>query len=101
MVESTISSGQHGKAYAKTTVTSTVNQQETRIRGSSEIVCRQTHGSHSDKPQNCGIDENFLIWFIGFVEGDGSFVVGKRGLSFEITQSYYDIDLLHNIAQAL
>jgi len=35
------------------------------------------------------------------MEGDGSFVVGKKGLSFEITQSYYDIDLLHNIAQVL
>ena len=38
---------------------------------------------HSSKPSKA-----FLEWFIGFTEGDGSFIVPKRGgLQFVITQS--------------
>lgn len=44
----------------------------------------------------------FLQWFIGFTEGEGSFVVAKRGdLSFVITQSSEDINVLNYIVKNL
>lgn len=40
----------------------------------------------------------FLEWFIGFTEGDGSFIVPKRGgLQFVITQSSSDVQVLNYI----
>ena len=44
----------------------------------------------------------FLEWFIGFTEGEGSFIVAKRGdLSFVITQSTIDIQSLNYIKDNL
>jgi hypothetical protein len=44
----------------------------------------------------------FLTWLIGFAEGDGSFVVSKRGdLSFFITQDSRDIQVLNMIKYTL
>jgi Cytochrome C and Quinol oxidase polypeptide I/LAGLIDADG endonuclease len=44
----------------------------------------------------------FLEWFIGFTEGDGSFILAKRGdLAFVITQSTFDIQVLNNIKNQL
>lgn len=43
------------------------------------------------------IDEEFLIWFIGFVEGDGSFIVSKNKVYFDVTQKLQDIKVLYNI----
>lgn len=44
----------------------------------------------------------FLQWFIGFSEGEGSFIVAKRGdLSFVITQSTVDINSLNYIKDNL
>lgn len=44
----------------------------------------------------------FLTWFIGFVEGDGSFIVAKRGdISFVITQDSRDIQVLNMIQDVL
>ena len=46
--------------------------------------------------------EEFLNWFIGFTEGDGSFIVNKRGdLAFVITQSTSDIQVLTFIKDIL
>ncbi len=51
--------------------------------------------------------DQFLIWLIGFTEGDGSFVVSKRKqtirkeLQFIITQSTEDIAILHYIQNNL
>ena len=46
--------------------------------------------------------KEFLIWFIGFTEGEGSFVVNNRGdLAFVVTQSTTDIRLLHFIKETL
>jgi hypothetical protein len=43
-------------------------------------------------------DKSFLEWFIGFSEGEGSFIVAKRvDLSFVITQSSSDIEVLNYI----
>ena len=45
---------------------------------------------------------SFLEWFIGFTEGDGSFIVSTRGnLMFVITQSTVDIKVLHYIEREL
>jgi len=46
--------------------------------------------------------KRFLEWFIGFSEGEGSFIVAKRGdLSFVITQSTTDIKSLNYIKDNL
>jgi hypothetical protein len=45
-----------------------------------------------------GIDEKFKWWFIGFAEGDGSFILNKYGyLEFKITQSSIDAQILFYI----
>jgi hypothetical protein len=45
---------------------------------------------------------NFLTWFIGFTEGDGSFIINKRGdLAFCITQSTSDIQVIEFIQETL
>lgn len=44
----------------------------------------------------------FLSWFIGFTEGEGSFIVNNRGdLCFVITQSNVDIEVLEFIKETL
>lgn len=41
---------------------------------------------------------NFLQWFIGFSEGEGSFILAKRGdLAFVVTQSTLDVQVLNYI----
>jgi hypothetical protein len=47
------------------------------------------------------IDKQFLIWFIGFVEGDGSFVISKQKVYFDLTQNLKDINLLYKIKNTL
>lgn len=47
-------------------------------------------------------NNQFLIWFIGFTEGDGSFVITKQNnLAFIITQSTNDIQILQQIQNML
>jgi len=47
-------------------------------------------------------DSRFLEWLIGFSEGEGSFILAKRGdLSFVITQSSTDIEVLNYIKNNL
>lgn len=46
--------------------------------------------------------QDFLEWFIGFTEGDGSFVTAARGdMSFIFTQSSSDVQVLHYIQTML
>ena len=53
-------------------------------------------------PNNRNPNKEFLEWFIGFSEGDGSFILAKRGdFSFVITQSTEDINCLNYIKQNL
>ena len=50
------------------------------------------------KPNNKLPDKEFLEWFIGFFEGDGSFLLPKRGdISIVILQSEKDINILKYI----
>ena len=53
------------------------NQQETLniIKGSSETTCRTT------------FNLDILLWFIGFLEGDGCFIYSNKRLFFIITQN--------------
>jgi hypothetical protein len=47
-------------------------------------------------------DDKFKLWFIGFVEGDGSFIINKDGyLEFRITQSSKDAQILFMIKKEL
>lgn len=47
-------------------------------------------------------NSSFLTWLIGFTEGDGSFIVAKRGdFSFVITQDTRDIQVLNVIQREL
>lgn len=51
---------------------------------------------------NYPIDNEFLDWFLGFSEGDGSFIRAKRGdISFVITQDLRDIQILNLIQNVL
>ena len=53
-------------------------------------------------PNHLQPSKDFLCWFIGFTEGEGSFVVNNRGdLSFIITQSTSDINILYYIQDIL
>lgn len=46
--------------------------------------------------------QEFLEWFVGFFEGDGSFILVKRGdVSVVITQSEKDIEILNKIKNTL
>lgn len=53
-------------------------------------------------PKNTLPSAKFLTWFIGFTEGEGSFIVNNRGdLCFVITQSKIDIFILEHIKEIL
>lgn len=47
--------------------------------------------------------DTFLSWFVGFAEGDGSFVTIERGkiCMFVVTQSCEDVEILHHIQKSL
>lgn len=53
-------------------------------------------------PNNIKPKTSFLEWFIGFSEGDGSFIVNSRGTPvFVITQNTYDLQILEHIKNTL
>ncbi len=53
-------------------------------------------------PNDIPPSENFLTWFIGFTEAEGSFIINNRGdLGFVITQSNTDIKVLEFIKETL
>lgn len=87
-----------------------VNQQETLWqnsyhKGSSETVRKITFQFKSfitQKPEHkVTYSKSFLTWFIGFVEGDGSFVISKGKVYFDLTQDLKDIHLLYKIKTTL
>lgn len=52
------------------------------------------------KPYHSIPDQAFLEWFVGFFEGDGSFVLSKRGdIAIVVTQSSKDLEILNLIQQ--
>jgi LAGLIDADG endonuclease len=87
----------------------------TETKGTSETTRGLTFDFSFYKKKLCEhkpkIDQNFLEWFIGFTEGDGSFIVKKRivkktgkirlSLSFDITQTLNDVQVLYKIKTVL
>lgn len=62
-----------------------------KSEGSSETTCEAIN-----------INNKFKWWFIGFTEGDGSFIINKNGyLEFKITQSSVDAQILFYIKKFL
>ncbi len=60
------------------------------IKDSSETTCEAI------------FNNNFKWWFIGFTEGDGSFILNKNGyLEFKVTQSSVDAQILFYIKKEL
>lgn len=54
------------------------------------------------KPHNFIPDQQFLEWFVGFFEGDGSFVLSKKGdIAIVVTQSSKDLKILNLIKDKL
>jgi hypothetical protein len=47
------------------------------------------------------INPDFLDWFIGFTEGDGSFIISNNKIYFDITQTLSDIQVLYYIKKEL
>jgi hypothetical protein len=84
-----------------------VNQQETSSdnEGSSEATRDITYEfneySNLIPQQKKKVNRQFLEWFIGFTEGDGSFIVSKDKIYFDITQSISDIQVLYYIKKEL
>lgn len=53
-------------------------------------------------PNSTKPSKSFLEWFIGFTEGEGSFVLSKKGdMSFVVTQSCSDVNVLNYIKDNL
>lgn len=84
-----------------------VNQQETSLsnEGSSETIRDMTYEfdeySNLIPEHKKKVNTQFLEWFIGFTEGDGSFIVSKDKVYFDITQSISDIQVLYYIKKEL
>lgn len=65
--------------------------------GSSETTCGTLRTFYS-----FNFNSHFKYWFIGFTEGDGSFIVNKNGyLEFKVTQSSTDAQILFYIKKEL
>ena len=59
-------------------------------------------GSSETTREAINLDNNFKWWFIGFTEGDGSFILNKDGyLEFKVTQSSVDAQILFYIKKEL
>ena len=59
-------------------------------------------GSSETTREAIKMDDKFKWWFIGFTEGDGSFILNKNGyLEFKITQSSVDAQILFYIKKEL
>jgi hypothetical protein len=67
------------------------NSSKTAAGGSSETTCEAIK-----------LNDKFKWWFIGFCEGDGSFIVNNNGyLEFKVTQSSVDAQILFYIKKEL
>lgn len=67
--------------------------------GSSETTRETLRNNDID---SLNLNSTFKYWFIGFTEGDGSFIVNKNGyLEFKVTQSSIDAQILFYIKKEL
>lgn len=66
--------------------------------GTSETTCVTTNYNKISKYENANNDLAFKQWFAGVIDGDGCFLVNKKGYpSLEITIGLEDLYLLHFI----
>jgi hypothetical protein len=83
----------------------THNTSYNNSKGSSETTCDITYNFYEYLnliPQHKKkINRNFLEWFIGFTEGDGSFIISKNKVYFDITKNLNDIQVLYYIKKEL
>ena len=88
------------------------NQQETKIYFSNNIDNNLNNtknikknievGSSETVREKYNFNKKFIEWFIGFTEGDGSFIINSNGyLEFKITQSSIDCQVLFKIKKNL
>lgn len=69
-------------------------------KGSSETTCETLSNNNIDN--SLDLNSDFKYWFIGFTEGDGSFIINKNGyLEFKVTQSSIDAQILFYIKKEL
>jgi hypothetical protein len=76
-----------------------VNQQET-ILGSSETVRERTYDFKNYnlyKPIHKKIDKEFLIWFIGYFEGMGKFMINKEKVYIDLREKPNNKDIIYKI----
>jgi hypothetical protein len=75
-----------------------------KSRGSSETICENTYDNFLNNYYllfNTPFtqDNNWLDWFVGFVEGDGAILCYKSRCDFVITQK--DVNILYKIKETL
>ncbi len=79
-----------------------IDSSETQRGTSNSMECSNLGGNN---PQNPKEREYFLQWLVGFVDGDGSFTFtksnGKWSLIFKVSQSTYNLRVLHYIKSQL
>jgi len=79
------------------------------IRFFNDIKSKNNYKSSSETTReisnivfNKPIDDKFKFWFIGFLEGDGSFIINNNiTLEFKVTQSSIDVQILYYIQKEL
>lgn len=80
-------------------------QSKLPLTGTSETACEITFNFNKYfevKPDHkIKINKSFLEWFIGFVEGEGTFVIFKNKVFFGITLDIEDIQILYRIKKEL
>lgn len=103
-------------SYRKTAKTFMDNQQKTKLNLNfdfSETTRNTTYNfenyfnliscyNKNNLFHKSSINKEFLEWFIGFTEGDGSFIKSSKGtIMFDITQNLQDIQVLYYIKKEL
>ena len=82
-----------------------INEQVIFLKNTSEIGLEIIFMFNNFKKSNyneiININKHFLEWFIGFTEGDGSFIVSKEKVYFDITQNIEDVQVLYYIQKEL
>jgi hypothetical protein len=91
-----------GKSYGQ----KLLDEQKQKCKKSSSETVRKTTFNfdcyNTIKPAHKPImDINFLIWFIGFVEGGGSFIVSNNKVYFDLTQNVKEASLFYSIKKQL
>lgn len=86
----------------KVTLNNIIKDKEEGTSETTRDITKFNFESYSKvKPSHKIIDKRFLEWFIGFTEGDGSFISYNGKPVFDITQNLTDIQILKYIRTTL